>query len=113
MRVLIVFLLFFCCSFTSILASEAKTCSINQKTAEKAHQFNKKQKNSLRTALFSEQIDVLHLNHQHQSLHAIHFFKCIFGWSAVSAKTDLKYTLNASFLYSFLSQYLYPKHSFW
>ncbi len=113
MRYFIAVLLCFCCYSLSLYAKKTEASVVAQYSEKKLLNFSKKQKNSLKTELFSDQIDILHHNNQNHSLVAIHFTKFIQGLDIRMVKINFDHTLNPILFYNFIFQYLYPKHSFW
>jgi len=113
MRFLIVALLLFSCYSSSLYAKKAKALTATTNSAEKLINFSKKQRNSLKTELFANQIDYLNLSYQNHSLVAVHFVKLLNETSIYLTKHDFDYALNTRFSYHFVFQHLYPKHSFW
>ncbi len=113
MRYIIAVFLYFCCYSSSLYAKKTEVNTAVQNSGKKLHNFSKKQKNSLKTELFSDQIDLLHHNTQNHSLVATYFTKFIQGSDIRIVKINFDYTLNPILFYNFIFQYLYPKHSFW
>lgn len=113
MRYFIAILLVINCFSSSLYAKKTKSYDASRNLAEKSTNFTKKNRNSLKTEFFSNQVDCLNLNYQTHSLVAVYFIKIFQSSWVDETKRDFSYSLNTPFCYSLVFQHLYPKHSFW
>ncbi len=113
MRYFISILLLVSCFSSSLYAKKTENPAAIVKFTEKSQNLNKKQRNSLKTEFFTNQIDFLNLGSQNHSLVADHFLKLNQGIADFSKEEHFDFALINNFCYSFIFQHLYPKHSFW